>query len=157
MKNLVMLSKLNPVLSSLEGSLPGSTAVRLSGGGSGTEGRVEVFFNGQWGTVCDDSWDINEASVVCRWLGYGAAQRASTQAEFGQGVGPIQLDDLACSGQERSLFDCSHNGLQQHNCGHGEDAGVVCQPPGKFKRNILARFEAQEDLNHCVKACRFEV
>ena len=105
--------------------------MRLSGGASDWEGRVEVFSNGQWGTVCDDNWEMNEAAVVCRWLGYGGAVRASSQAEFGPGAGPIQLDDLACSGQEGSLFNCPHAGLQQHNCAHSEDAGVVCQHSGE--------------------------
>ena len=47
-------------------------------------------------------------------------------AAFGQGTGSIVLDDLACTGTETSLFLCSHNGLNSHNCGHSEDVGVTC-------------------------------
>ena len=44
--------------------------LRLSGGNSANEGRVEICMNNEWGTVCDDSWGANDAIVVCRQLGY---------------------------------------------------------------------------------------
>ncbi|XP_078382661.1 scavenger receptor cysteine-rich domain-containing protein DMBT1-like [Oculina patagonica] len=107
----------------------GSFMVRLVGGGANF-GRVEIRANGQWGTVCDDSWDINDANVVCRHLGFPKALQAFSSATHGQGTGPIWLDNLACSGSEPHLYDCRNRGWMygwgSHNCGHSEDAGVEC-------------------------------
>eukprot|EP00058_Branchiostoma_floridae_P007110 XP_002592598.1 hypothetical protein BRAFLDRAFT_68921 [Branchiostoma floridae] len=110
-----------------------SNAIRLVGGSSSREGRVEVHYDGQWGTVCDDDFDMNDANVICRQLGYGSAAEARSQAAFGAGSGQIWLNNLACVGSETSIGDCSHNGWGSHNCGHGEDAGVVCKVPGEVK------------------------
>ncbi|XP_066296100.1 deleted in malignant brain tumors 1 protein-like [Branchiostoma lanceolatum] len=110
----------------------GSSRVQLVGGTSANEGRLEVrpadSFN--WGTVCDDSFDMNDATVACRMLGYSEATEYRGSAYFGQGSGDIYMDDLACSGNENSLFDCSYPGWGVENCGHSEDVGVVCGSPG---------------------------
>ncbi|XP_048590018.1 hemicentin-1 isoform X3 [Nematostella vectensis] len=90
----------------------------------GSYGRVEVFHNGQWGTVCDDNWTIKEGRVVCRWLGYRSVVSVHTGAHHGQGSGPIWLDDVHCSGNEATLFSCRFS--NKHNCSHGEDASVQC-------------------------------
>ena len=101
-------------------------SVRLSGGRNGSEGRVEVFYNGSWGTVCDDSWDINDANVICRQLGFDHATEAVSYSGFGQGDGVIWLDDVACHGSEVNLGQCIYNGWNTSNCVHAEDAGVRC-------------------------------
>jgi deleted-in-malignant-brain-tumors protein 1 len=104
------------------------TDVRLVGGTNVTEGRVEICLGGQWGTICDDFWGVSEARVVCRQLGYswrGAV--AYSFAQFGQGSGPIALDNLQCSGDEDSLLDCPYD-PDTSDCSHFEDAGLMCAP-----------------------------
>ncbi|XP_064176086.1 deleted in malignant brain tumors 1 protein-like [Anguilla rostrata] len=102
------------------------SAIRLENGDDECSGRVEIYHDGQWGTVCDDIWDLDNAEVVCRQLGCGRAVAAQSFAHFGQGSGPIWLDDVRCSGSESALTQCQHPGFGSHNCGHNEDAGVVC-------------------------------
>ncbi|XP_030851596.1 deleted in malignant brain tumors 1 protein-like [Strongylocentrotus purpuratus] len=102
------------------------SGVRLVGGSNDAEGRVEVMHNGSWGTICDDSWDLRDARVVCRMLGFDGALDAPGSARFGQGSGDILLDDVWCSGTEENLAECPHRGVGVHNCGHNEDAGAIC-------------------------------
>ena len=116
-------------------AITGQTQVRLAGGSTVYEGRVEVFYNGAWGTVCDDSWGDEDATVVCRQLGFPTdGAQAHPNAHFGEGSGNIMLDDLGCTGTETSIDQCSHRGWESHNCGHHEDASVTCQPG---KNNVL--------------------
>ena len=81
--------------------------------------------NNEWGTVCDDGWSKTDGIVACQQLGYSFV-RVNSAAFFGEGTGPIWLDDLSCRGSEARLINCSHNGFGSHNCDHSEDAGVVC-------------------------------
>ena len=102
-------------------------AVRLVGGSSYNEGRVEIYYNYQWGTVCDDGWDDTDAGVVCRQLGFGSSGTAIGSAGFGQGSGSIWLDSVTCTGSEPTLASCGHLGMgTTRSCGHHEDAGVIC-------------------------------
>ncbi|XP_072182337.1 galectin-3-binding protein A-like, partial [Diadema setosum] len=106
-------------------------------------GRVEIRCNGQWGTVCDDYFDINEAHVVCRELGYSSASDYYTDAHFGEGMGPIWLDPINCAGTEQSLLQCWRAYWGCHNCGHYEDAGVRCE--GTRTAN-LATYSVRSEL-----------
>ncbi|KAM4663587.1 galectin-3-binding protein-like [Discoglossus pictus] len=100
--------------------------VRLADGNSKNAGRVEVYYNGNWGTICDDLWDIQDASVVCNSLGFFGAKSATAGGFFPPGTGPILLDDMQCTGNESSVAHCKSKGWGNKDCGHHEDAGVVC-------------------------------
>ena len=109
------------------------------------EGRVEVKYRLQWGVVCDDGWDIKDAQVVCRMLGYDKALEASSRAKYGTGSGndPMKkspkmiLDDVNCKGSETTLADCQHAGFKDHNCKPNEAAGAACTKEGRIAENGL--------------------
>ena len=108
--------------------------VRLVGGTTPLEGRVEIFLLGQWGTVCDyygypyyrHDWDLVEATVVCHQLGYPLAIGAPRSAAFGAGSGPSWYSGVRCTGTEHNLTECSNNGLSGNACAHSRDTGVIC-------------------------------
>ena len=88
---------------------------------------MEVNYNGEWGTVCDDGWDDIDAGVVCRQLGFGTSGRSYSRAYFGQGSGPIWLDNIQCVSSESTLASCGHLGVGiTRSCTSSEDAGVRC-------------------------------
>ncbi|KAG2428474.1 hypothetical protein HXX76_011592 [Chlamydomonas incerta] len=100
--------------------------LRLAGGGPGS-GRVEIFNDNQWGTVCDDYFGSKEAAVVCRQLGYASGSFYTEGG--GSSDAPIWMDDVSCPASASRLEDCNFLGWSRHNCGHGEDVGVVCSSP----------------------------
>eukprot|EP00057_Strongylocentrotus_purpuratus_P005597 XP_003731346.1 PREDICTED: deleted in malignant brain tumors 1 protein-like [Strongylocentrotus purpuratus] len=100
--------------------------VRFVGGSNDSQGRVEVLHDGSWGTICDDSWDLRDASVVCIMLGFDGALDAPTSARFGQGSGHVLLTYVSCDGTEGNLADCAHAGIDRYPCSHLRDAGAVC-------------------------------
>ncbi|XP_037740229.2 soluble scavenger receptor cysteine-rich domain-containing protein SSC5D, partial [Chelonia mydas] len=110
----------------LEFHCTGPFLVRLAGGPSECVGRVEINYKGRWGSVCDDEWDLADAAVVCRQLGCGTALSAPVGAWFGEGSGPIWLNEVRCQGSEQHLRLCRHRGWRQHVCSHEEDASAVC-------------------------------
>ena len=129
--------------------------VRLAGGRNESEGRVEVCYNNVWGTVCDDIWDNRDASAVCRQLGYtgdnetyiimiwffftciSIGGEAVCCAEFGEGSGPILLDEVSCDSSTDNLLLCNHNGLGNNDCEHFEDAGVICYSKHNMHASLL--------------------
>uniref|UniRef100_A0A673WSI3 Lysyl oxidase homolog n=1 Tax=Salmo trutta TaxID=8032 RepID=A0A673WSI3_SALTR len=110
--------------------------VRLRGGANIGEGRVEVLKNGEWGTVCDDSWNLKAATVVCRELGFGSAKEALAGGKLGQGMGPVHMNEVKCSGFEKSLTECYFN-RDALGCSHEEDAAVRCNVPAMGFQNRL--------------------
>lgn len=105
---------------------PAPYPLRLAGGPGRCAGRVELLHTGCWGTVCDDGWGLPDAAVVCRQLGCGAALVAPGGAFFGEGTGPIWMDNVRCWGNESALLQCPAAPLGITDCHHREDASVIC-------------------------------
>ena len=137
--------------------------LRLVGGDSEMEGRVEVCNNQRWGTVCDNQWTINNTAVVCRYLGFSDQLEGEFQIvvfsivhfsflldlahfsseRFGGGTGPVFIDYIHCNGSEWDMWrNCTH--FSHHSgCSHNQDVGVQCKP-GKAKNYQMI---------NCVKFC----
>ncbi|VDI12508.1 Hypothetical predicted protein, partial [Mytilus galloprovincialis] len=86
-------------------------------------GRLEVYYNEAWGTVCDDEFDEKDATVACKQLGYNNGKFLDSN---GNGTGNTWLDDLECTGNEPTLGDCKNGGWGVENCDHTEDVRVEC-------------------------------
>ncbi|KAH3726464.1 mucin-4-like isoform X2 [Dreissena polymorpha] len=117
-----------PILMFLRPCLISAQDIRLVNGTTPSQGRLEVFYDNTWGTVCDDYFDDKDAIVVCRMLRFSenlSKVAVRTEAAYGQGTDPIWLDDVHCDGYETSLFNCPAS-WRNHNCNHGEDVGVDC-------------------------------
>ena len=90
---------------------------------------MEIYYNGEWGTVCDTAWDNSDATVVCRQLGFLRAARPLLGDEVPNGEGRVWLDHVVCSGNEANIHHCPHSGFGEilSRCAdHSSDAGVVC-------------------------------
>ena len=91
-----------------------------------------MLYNDTWGTICHFGWDLQDAEVVCRQLGFDGALEAVRFAGFGEGTGLVWLSYVGCEGSETSISECSHRGWGEvSSCGHNRDAGVYCKPRGK--------------------------
>ncbi|XP_052224003.1 uncharacterized protein LOC127839660 [Dreissena polymorpha] len=118
-------------------------------------GRVEIIIGKHRGTVCDDTWDNKDASVICRMLGYGGGT-AFIKAHFGQGSSSILFDDVQCNGTETSITSCRHSGVENHNCEHSEDAGVKCIPKcgkhqstGQYPWEVRVQIQREKAVSIC--------
>ncbi|XP_038073143.1 deleted in malignant brain tumors 1 protein-like [Patiria miniata] len=110
--------------------------IRLVDGATDNEGRVEILFNGQWGTVSSHDWDFRDASVVCRQLGFYGYNLSVRSAYFGEGTGPILIDYVGCLGNEHRLSDCAFEGWGVL-ANHALDAGVLCQTDNDFPVRLV--------------------
>lgn len=100
--------------------------VKLNGGPTRCEGRVEYFDNNQWGTICSEAWDLNDASVVCKQLDCGKAHTIVRHSEYGLGDGHTWADHIECSGMESTLAQCTHRPFTDTTCNSTAIAGVIC-------------------------------
>ncbi|XP_072013630.1 uncharacterized protein [Amphiura filiformis] len=123
--------------------------VRLVNGSNYMEGRVEVYINNKWGTVCDDKWDLTEANVVCRQFGYHGPSSAFKGPQFGSGndESNIWLDNVQCQGDEQNIGRCTYNMIGSHDCDHLEDAGVVCTMGNEREPDIPIRLAGGDVAN----------
>lgn len=137
-------------------SPPPEAAVRLANGSNARSGRVEVYHDGVWGTVCADRFNAAAATVVCKQLGRGAYGVPHGGARFGLGSGPILMDEVRCNGSEASLLDCAFNGWGINDCTHSEDVGVSCSDtPQKPQPAVQVRLVSGSKTN--ARAGRLEV
>ena len=101
--------------------------IRLSGSSSKTAGRVEVCVESVWTSLCDQSWDLSDAMVACRHLGYSPYGAMPTYGCYTEEQLSFGITSLNCNGLEQSLFNCSHSNPSLHNCASYNDAGLLCQ------------------------------
>ena len=99
--------------------------IRLQGSPHASVGRLEVWRNEMWGSVCNEHFTIEAANVVCRQLGFDQASDYTPGGYFGQSTGPIHMSNVMCTGNEASITDCTFS--TTHSCNHSQDVGIYCQ------------------------------
>ncbi|XP_035763913.1 LOW QUALITY PROTEIN: galectin-3-binding protein A-like [Neolamprologus brichardi] len=124
----------------------GDVRLFLFGSKNVSEGRVEIYHDGKWGTVCDDNWDMADARVLCRQLNFPGAKSIVTGKDYGQAPGPIWLDDVNCKGTETHLFTCEFKGWGETDCTHKEDVGAICET-GSINVDIN---DSTQSLDHSI-------
>ncbi|XP_043092107.1 scavenger receptor cysteine-rich domain-containing group B protein-like [Puntigrus tetrazona] len=102
--------------------------LRLAEGIDACSGRVEVFHNGQWGTVCDDDWGVSDGAVVCKEMGCGNIKVITFGAYFGATSGQVWMNNVNCTGEEAALSTCAFQGWRTQ-CSFASHAGVMCGLP----------------------------
>merc|ERR1712004_559063 len=96
-------------------------------GNNPDEGLLEVFYHGSWGTVCDDLFDDNAATAVCRSMGYDGGHAWDDGMWLGgREEQTIWLDDVVCGSEAASLQECGHSEVGDSNCSHIEDVNIAC-------------------------------
>ena len=112
-----------------------------------------MSYNGAWGTICDNSWDLNDAHVVCRSLGYIAAVAYKSDAYYGQGSGNVWLETFYCDGSESSIADCKNLDWGNNLCSHNRDAGVICASGTMFItiQNYFLKYETNYLIYYNIK------
>ena len=98
----------------------------MNGIGS-NEGRIEVYHNQIWGTICGQSFDLIAGEAICRQLGYSNVITVYGSARYKKGYGPVWLANLQCPLSAKTILECQHSGWGNNNCNHGEDASILCQ------------------------------
>ncbi|CAL9693280.1 unnamed protein product [Knipowitschia caucasica] len=124
--------------------------VRLAASRLSFGGRVEIFHAGQWGTVCDDGWDLDEAHVVCRQLKFPRALSVMTGGEGyydKPASGPIWMDDMKCKGTEKYLHACTFKGWGITDCTHKEDVVIQCDAAGYMESAALSSYPLDHSIN----------
>lgn len=98
--------------------------IRLAEGNIPSSGRVEIYHENQWGTICNDNFDNVDGTVVCRQLGY---TKLKQHLSGNQGKGMIWLDEVNCSSTHVRLSDCGSRGWGITDCHHSDDVSIVCE------------------------------
>ena len=116
----------------------------MTGGATIYEGQVEVFINGQWGTVCGDGIGTSEAETLCQSLGFGPFQSIMKNFTSSTGV-PVLVSDLICSEYYDHFLKCTFN-QSSPECSSLSNLGLKCHR----KLNIIALYMFINYLYMCV-------